>query len=169
MNKKIMNYQAADTLGRSSVELVVKVYDGAISSLKQAAEAYTSNDFARGYELIEKAKRFIVHLYTTLDEDKGQDIARNLSQLYAYVIEKMNIVQATKDLDIIEESISVLSNVRMGWEQLEQSAAQEMENADHKDRPACVSKGLDIFPSRYAALVPHQRFHRLQGEPAGVA
>ena len=144
MNKKIMNYQAADTLGRSSVELVVKVYDGAISSLKQAAEAYTSNDFARGYELIEKAKRFVVHLYTTLDEDKGQDIARNLSQLYAYVIEKMNIVQATKDLDIIEESISVLSNVRMGWEQLAEQLKKPIESTGEKPSEQETTRGFSL-------------------------
>ena len=119
-----MDYQAADTLGRSSVELVVKIYDGAISHLKRAADAYEKQEMQNGYELIEKAKRFIVHLYTTLDEEKGQEIARNLSQLYAYVIENLNIVQATKDLSLINDSVKILNNVREGWVQLAKQVRQ---------------------------------------------
>jgi len=144
MNKKIMNYQAADTLGRSSVELVVKVYDGAIGSLRQAAEAYSNEDFQKGYEFIEKAKRFVVHLYTTLDEEKGQDVARNLSQLYAYVIEKMNIVQATKDLGLINESISVLGNVRSGWEQLAEQLKKQAPDAGNEHSEPGSIRGFSL-------------------------
>jgi flagellar protein FliS len=118
MSDQLKNYHAADTIGRSQPELVVKVYDGAIGSLRQAMEHYKNDDLQRGFENMEKSKKFIVHLYTTLDEKKGGEIAEKLSKLYVYLIEQINIIQATKDLSIIEDAIEILSNVRDGWMQL---------------------------------------------------
>ena len=144
MNNNLKKYQAADTLGRKSVELVVKVYDGAISNLRQAAEAYKRGQTRDGYELIEKAKKFIVHLYTTLDEEKGQDIAKKLSQLYAYIIEKLNIVQATKDLTLIEEAVTILGNVREGWEQLAGQIKQTTVNAEAAQDVERPARGVSL-------------------------
>lgn len=138
MNNNVKKYEAIDTLGRTSVELVVKVYDGAIACLRQAAGAYQKGQTKEGYDSIEKAKKFVVHLYTTLDEDKGQDIARRLSRLYAYVIEKLNIVQATRDISLIDDSITVLSNVREGWDQLAgqiKHTTAKTENEPHQEKP----------------------------------
>jgi len=139
-----MDYQTADTLGRSSVELVVKIYDGAISHLKRAAAAYEKQEMQKGYELIEKAKRFIVHLYTTLDEEKGQEIARNLSQLYVYVIENLNIVQATKDLSLINDSVIIMSNVREGWVQLAKQVRQSEVDENVIDSESKPPRGVSF-------------------------
>jgi len=144
VNKKLADYQAADTLGKSSVELVVKVYDGAVGSLKQAAQAYRDENTEKGYELIEKAKRFVVHLYTTLDMDKGGEVSQNLSKLYVYVIEKLNIVQATKDLSLIENCIKVLSNVREGWGELAKQAKQPDHTAGQTDSEPKPARGVSF-------------------------
>jgi flagellar protein FliS len=120
MNEKLQNYQAADILGKSGPELVVKVYDGAIGSMNGAIENYNAQDFESGYEAMEKAKKFIIHLYTTLDKDRGGDIAENLAKLYAFIVEQINFVQATKDLSKIADSVQILQNIREGWVQLAQ-------------------------------------------------
>jgi flagellar protein FliS len=118
MNQKIQKYQDMDTLGKSVPELIIKVYDGAIQNLNSALDFYRKEDFQKGYEASEKAKKFIVHLFTSLDNEKGGDIAKNLSKLYAFIVERINFIQATKDIASIEDSIAILSNVRDGWMQL---------------------------------------------------
>lgn len=118
MKDKLKSYQTVDTLGKSSADLVVKVYDGAISDLNKAIKHYQKNKIPQGYEALEKAKKFIVHLYTTLDEEKGGDIAQKLSQLYAFIIEQLNIAQTMRNLSAIEDSVVILSNLREGWMQL---------------------------------------------------
>ena len=115
MDEKLTQYQKSETENKSVPELIIMVYDGAIDNLRKAAELYKNEKMQDGYEAMEKAKRFVVHLYTTLDEEKGGDIAANLSALYAYLIERMNFIQATKDIKTIKEAIDLLSNIKEGW------------------------------------------------------
>jgi len=118
MNQKLDSYQAIDTLGKSMPELIIKVYDGAIYNFAKAIEFYRSGNLDDGYEAMEKAKKFVVHLYTSLDKEKGGEIAENLSRLYAYIVERINFAEATKNIGCIEESINLLNNVKEGWVQI---------------------------------------------------
>jgi len=128
MNRKIQSYQASDTLGKSVPELIIKVYDGAISNLGEASRFYQREEITLGYDAIEKAKRFIVHLYTTLDMEKGGEIADRLSKLYVFILEQINIAQATGDQKILNESMTILKNIREGWSQLSEQTKRKPEN-----------------------------------------
>nr|MBN2276228.1 flagellar protein FliS [candidate division Zixibacteria bacterium] len=136
MQKGLQNYKAVDTLGKSAPELVVKVYDGAIGNLREAVACYRENEFDAAQGKMEKAKKFVVHLYTTLDEEKGGEIARNLSRLYAFVIEQINFVEATKELSLIEDSIIVLNNIREGWVQLAEEYKRNSRSLTEKTNAA---------------------------------
>ncbi|UCD63409.1 MAG: flagellar protein FliS [Candidatus Zixiibacteriota bacterium] len=129
MSDEMNAYQKTAILGKSQVELVIKVYDGAIAAFKEGVEAYREGDNGRGYERLEKAKRFVTHLYTTLDEEKGGEIAKRLSRLYAFVINQSNVAQATKDLNQIDDNISILENLRLGWVGLKEQQEREKEAA----------------------------------------
>lgn len=115
MHNKIGSYKSADTIGKSQIDLILQVYDGAIGSLKSAREAYEGDRLTDGREQMEKAKRFVTHLYTTLNMEKGGEVAENLGKLYAYVISQSYVVQATKDLEMIDDMVTVLDNLRGGW------------------------------------------------------
>ncbi len=118
MKDNLKAYESTSTLGLSQVELILKVYDGAIAAFTEAAELYSKNDLNGGYEKMERAKKFLTHLYTTLDPDNGGEIAERLGKIYAFVLSQTDIAQATKDLKIIDDNISVLKNVREGWQGL---------------------------------------------------
>ena len=139
-----MQYRKSETENKSAAELIIMVYDGAIDNLKKAAELYKTEKMQDGYEAMEKAKRFVVHLYTTLDEEKGGEVASNLSAMYAYVIERMNFIQATKDIETINEAINILSNIREGWVGLaeQEKSGQKKNNSNLGD--AVQKKGLSI-------------------------
>ncbi len=115
MNSKIKTYDNINTLGMSQLNLVLKVYEGAIASFKVAAELYKAGNSMKGYEQLEKSKRFITHLYTTLDPDKGGEIAEKLGKIYAFLLNQTNHAQATKELKIIDDNIAILVNIREGW------------------------------------------------------
>lgn len=118
MKDNLKAYESTSTLGLSQLELILKVYDGAIGAFTEAAELYSKNDLNGGYEKMERAKKFVTHLYTTLDPDNGGEIAEKLGKIYAFVLNQTDIAQATKDLQIIDDNISVLKNVRDGWQGL---------------------------------------------------
>jgi len=144
MNEKLKQYRKSETENKTVPELIIMVYNGAIDNLRKAAELYKAEKMQDGYETMEKAKRFVVHLYTTLDEEKGGEVAANLSAMYAYVIERMNFVQATKDLQTINELVDVLSNIKEGWVGLaEQVKSGKRKNGENMG-VTVKKKGLSI-------------------------
>ena len=118
MKNSVSAYQKNDTLGKSPIELVLKVYNGAISSFEQAKTAIGKNDTELTQTHLEKARKFITHLYTTLNMEEGGEIALQLSQLYSFIINQINIIEATKDLSLIDDNIQVLKNLQEGWVEL---------------------------------------------------
>ena len=124
MKESIGEYQKNDTLGKSQLDLIIKVYDGAINSFKSAREFYEQKDTQQGYEHLEKVRKFITHLYTTLDFEQGKDIAVKLGQLYVFVLTQLDVIQATKDLKKIDDNIRILNNLRSGWSGLKEQAGQ---------------------------------------------
>ncbi len=125
MDEKVQAYQTADTLGMSQIDLIIKVYDGAIASYKRTSQLFSKEDFINGREELVKAKKFVTHLYATLDMEKGGDIANQLSNLYAFVVNQTNIIEATKDLKQIDDIINILGNLKQGWVELKQAGVEK--------------------------------------------
>ena len=145
MNGKLKQYQVSETLSKSVPELIIMVYGGAVDSLKNAAEYFKDNNYQGGYEAIEKAKKFMVHLYTTLDMNRGGEIAANLSNLYAFLIERMNFIQATKDIQTIDNSIEILENIKEGWIGLaDQKKASRSKSAGDNNLSKNKKQGLSF-------------------------
>lgn len=118
MKNKISEYVKTNTGGNSQVELIIKVYNGAIGKLSQARQMIQAEDISGSYQALEDSKKFVVHLYTTLNMEKGGEIAQNLSRLYSFLINEINLVQASRDIKQIDEIIAILSNVKEGWGEL---------------------------------------------------
>lgn len=118
MNNKLEAYRYADTMGKSPLDLVITVYDGAIKALRTAAEYYRNKKNQDGYDEIQKARRMVTHLYTTLDTEKGGQVAANLGKMYSWVIAQLSIIEATKDVEQIEAVVIALNNLRSGWVEL---------------------------------------------------
>jgi flagellar protein FliS len=115
MDARSKSYRQVETLGKSQVELILQVYDGALTALREADRHYRNEALAPGREALEKVKRFLTHLYTTLDEEHGGEIAANLGRLYAYLIDQVNLAQGTREKEVIDNCIKVLTNLREAW------------------------------------------------------
>jgi flagellar protein FliS len=123
MGTPVGAYQETNTLGKSQVELVLQIYDGAIAELQFARERYEKNDFTRGALNLERAERMLTHLYTTLDMDDGGEVAVNLGMLYVWIIGKLHEVRATKAPERFEECLRILRNLREGWVAIRDASA----------------------------------------------
>lgn len=122
--ENISEYQKSDTLGKSQLDLIIKVYDGAINSFRAARDYYEKKEAPQGYEQLEKARKFLTHLYTTLDFERGGEVAINLSRLYVFVLTQLDVIQATKDLKKIDDNIKILNNLRSGWAGLKEQGPE---------------------------------------------
>jgi flagellar protein FliS len=121
MDGKVGAYQQSSILGKSPLDLVIQVYDGAIGAFEKAGEALRKEDFNVSRDQLEKARKFLTHLYTTLDMERGGEIASHLSRLYAFVISQTHIIEATKELRLIDDNVNILKNLRSGWAGLKQN------------------------------------------------
>lgn len=130
MDNNLTAYKQTDILGKSQIDLVIQVYDGAIDAYRTARKAYEDEETSQGYEHLQNARRFVTHLYTTLDMEKGGEIADQLSRLYAFLINQTNVIEATKDLKQIDDNISILDNLRSGWVGL-----KEQQNEEEAEKP----------------------------------
>ena len=135
MARNVTEYQRNDTLGKSQLDLVIKVYDGTIDSLKKAKDSYADNNIPKGYEALQKAKKFLTHLYTTLDLEKGGIIAEQLSKLYVFILTQIDVIEATKDLKKIDDNIKILNNLRSGWVGIKQQGTEDKQTVQAKEEP----------------------------------
>jgi flagellar protein FliS len=138
MDAKLGTYKTIDTLGKTPLELIIKVYDGAIQAFRDARKSYEAEEFTQGHEEIEKARRFLVHLYTTLDMEKGGQVAEQLSKLYSYMISQVDVARAAKDLGRIDDNITILENLRASWQALSEQAAAGGPTVEPTTEPAEV-------------------------------
>ena len=65
-----------------------------------------------------KAIRLLNQLNTSLDMERGQQIAQNLRSLYVYMLARLTLANATNDSQIISEIVSLVQKVKAGWDQI---------------------------------------------------
>jgi len=124
MHNRIGAYRQTDTLGKSQLDLILQVYDGAMKAFTTASEHYGRGEYQAGYEQLEDAKRFVTHLYTTLDFEKGGVVAHNLGRMYAYLVNESNAVQATKSTEQLQALAKVLDTLRQAWVELRSAESE---------------------------------------------
>ncbi len=146
MDGKIAAYRRADTMGKSQIDLILMVYDGALKALRAAAGHYQDKDSDSGYDQLQQAKRFVTHLYTTLDLKKGGEVAENLSKMYVWVISQLFVIEATKDVDELEAVIQALDNLRSGWAEIKaEQGGGKTEMSDQTSESAEASELTEEF------------------------
>ena len=118
MKSRCELYQTINTMGMSQLDLILKVYAGAIAYLRQAQADFAAARMMEGTSACDKARTCVVHLYTTLNMDKGGEIARHLGRLYAFMIEQIDLAAASASHQRIDEVIGLLNTVKEAWDGL---------------------------------------------------
>ena len=111
-------YRKTSTMGMSQLDLILSVYKGAINYVVQTKTDFQEANYSSGRTACEKARKCIVHLYTTLDMDKGEQIADYLGQLYAYIIKQLDLAVASKSQEQLDDVLNVLNTLKDGWNEL---------------------------------------------------
>lgn len=144
MNKNLATYQKAQVSGASQRDLIVMCYKGAIKYFNDSRAKLEAGDINGFSELVEKAHRVIVHLYTTLDMEKGGEIAQRLGELYVFIINQVFLLNATKNPEIYDGIIRILTTLKDGWESIDQKALQQNGNAAAREASAPAALSVEI-------------------------
>jgi flagellar protein FliS len=95
--------------------LVVALYDNALKSLHRARRAIEAKDIERRTHHLNHVLSIIAHLQGTLDLERGGQVARTLSQFYAYARAKTLEVSLTNSLEKLTELAAHFSSLRGAW------------------------------------------------------
>lgn len=118
MHKSIHQYQQVGAAGAAFADphrLIEMLLDGGIDRLAQARGAVLRGDRPAKLKLIGKAMDIIGGLRGGLDQERGGELAANLDALYDYMQRRLVTANARDDVEIMDEIIQLLSEIREGW------------------------------------------------------
>ena len=111
-------YRRVEAQSRSPLELVVMLYDGAISSLSEASAAAARGDIATRAAAVSKSLSIIGALQSTLNVREGGTVALELDRIYTYASQRLLDVTTKKDYAALTEVHKLLATIRDAWEQI---------------------------------------------------
>lgn len=118
MNADISKYLTQQVMTASPAKLVSMLYDKAISSLKEAEAAIAAGQIEARWKANAKAIEIISHMWSTLDVEKGGEIAQNLDSLFSYMINRLPEVDFRNDPEPARDVIALLEPLRDAWREL---------------------------------------------------
>ena len=115
-NPYISQYRETQITSASPEETVLKLYEGAVRFLGLAIkELKENNDVTEKSLLIERTIKNIDYLDSCLDEEKGDVIAKNLKDLYSYMVIGLTKANLKNDTEKMEEILGLLQTIKEGW------------------------------------------------------
>lgn len=115
-------------MSASPHQLVVMLFDGALSAMKKAAILMEQGDISGKGLALSKAINIITNgLRAGLNHEAGGEIAANLDDLYDYMTRRLLQANLHNDIDAIEEVERLLTNIADAWKEIgpNAQAAQE--------------------------------------------
>ena len=122
------------------VQLVVLLYEGAISAIASAKGEMERGNVAQKAKFINNAIDIIEGLRNALDFSQGGDIAVSLNDLYLYMVQRLSTANLKNDTALLEEVSRLLSEILGAWESLAKN-----QGAEQAPQEAAPSAGSGIL------------------------
>ena len=114
--------QAARTYVRQNVmtsspeKLVGLLLDRGLSWMDKARQAIEDGDVPATGEALSKAFSIVSELRTSIDLEKGGEVAQNLERLYDFVQQRLMSANRERHAALVEEAMDIFSTVKEGWD-----------------------------------------------------
>lgn len=96
--------------------LILMLYSGAIKYVKQTHAALQAEDHTLAHEYNLKVQDILYELISSLNEREGGEMARNLKQLYLYMIDQLVQSNINKSVEPLGEISGMLESIKEAWE-----------------------------------------------------
>ena len=115
-------YQHSQVTHADPVQLIVLLYDGALSRIAQGRQRLQQEDLLHAGVAISKAQAIVGELRQSLNMEAGGDIAGNLSRLYAYLHDLLVEAMRENRAEPLEEATNLLNELRTAWVEVAKQA-----------------------------------------------
>lgn len=106
----------AEASEASPHRIIQMLMSGFMERVAYAKGNIERNEMARKSEFIGKAIGIVNGLRSSLDMEKGGDIADNLNSLYEYINRRLIEANAGNDIEILSEVYSLMAEIKLGWD-----------------------------------------------------
>ncbi len=103
----------------SPIKQIVLIYDKAITLMNLVVESINNNDLKGKIEGIYEIETIIRALDSFLDFEKGGEIARNLHEIYQFILDSLIVINAKNDVNLMKDLIEIMEVLKEGWEEVE--------------------------------------------------
>jgi flagellar protein FliS len=100
----------------TQADLTLMLYEGAVKFGNIAIAALEKNDYATVNENIQKCRKIVVELSTTLD--MKYPVAKDFKQLYDYIFALLVEANMKKDMELLQRAVNELRDMRDIWKQI---------------------------------------------------
>ncbi len=108
-----------ETKDTDKIQAVTLLYDGAVNFIRIAKEKLEQGDSTGKALYIKKASAIVTELSNSLNMDGGE-IARNLKNLYDFVLVGLYQANANGDIKAIENAERIIEIIRDAWKEMQQ-------------------------------------------------
>ncbi len=115
MANPYQKYKNTAILSASREQILLMLYEGAIKFTKLAIQAAEVNNIAERGKNIMRAYDIVVELQVSLDHKVGGDLAKQLDQLYVYMLDQYTKANVRGDITALKSCQKVLENLYDGW------------------------------------------------------
>jgi flagellar protein FliS len=122
------SYRQMNVLSADPLKLVRMCYEGAIDSLKLSRDAYIARDYEAKGKALAKTLDIIHELNTSLDVNKGGEVAKRLRTLYLYMTQALTEADLKRNLKVFDDVIQMLEELESAWKEI---ARECFENVSH--------------------------------------
>ncbi|QLA15153.1 flagellar export chaperone FliS [Desulfolutivibrio sulfoxidireducens] len=122
----------------SQGEILILLYEGALKYLAQAREKIAARDYAAKGILISRVLDILTELQSSLNAQKGGELAGNLQKLYFYCSTRLLQANMKMDTAILDEVVRILAGLRDAFHaanaEVSGSSAANAEGTGHPSR-----------------------------------
>lgn len=123
-------YQQTQLQTASPSQLLLMLYDGAIRFIRMGTAGIEERDYEKSNLYLCKAQAVIHELIAALNYD--YPIAKNLYQVYEYMLHRLIQANLKKEQQPAQEVLSYLQDLREAWEVAGKSASGKAESVYDK-------------------------------------
>jgi len=122
------SYRKTQIESASPEVLILMLYDGALRFLGQAEEGFTQNSNEKINNNLVRVQAILAELLTSLDKEKGGEIAKNLERLYIYFLGRLTDANVKKELAPLTEIKPMIEDLRNTWAEAMKIAAKNKQS-----------------------------------------
>lgn len=160
MNKAAQAYFQTKVGTTDQGQLLLMLYDGALTFIQQARTKMIANDYAGKGILISKVIDIINELSASLNMDKGGSLAVNLNNLYLLCTARLLRANLKMDMDSLNSVESILSGLRGAYAQIiETPEARQASNDIATRLQPLGTMTRSVQPIIPSAVTPVPRSH----------